>query len=157
MPIRKLIHTCHDDLCDLRHTPREFQKCFQRCSPHSSVSGRTDHFMLDYYTTKGIYVKYTFLPDFRQVRSPTLPSPSPWRWRSPGSHHDEVSKAALKPNRNLLRIHVVVESINPHILMDEPGEEVDGVARGLLQDADVTDHGGPLPAARASDSGIPCP
>jgi len=60
------------------------------------------------------------------------------------SHHDEVSEAALKPNRNLLRIHMVVEGVNPHVLVDEAGEEVDGVARGLLQDADVAYYGGPL-------------
>jgi len=56
------------------------------------------------------------------------------------SHHDEVSKAALKPNRDLLRIHVVVEGINPHVLVDEAGEEVDGVASWLIHGVDVAYH-----------------
>jgi len=53
-------------------------------------------------------------------------------------------QAALKPHRNLLRIHVVIEGVNLHVLVDEPGEEVDGVARGLLHDVDVAGHAGPL-------------
>jgi hypothetical protein len=53
-------------------------------------------------------------------------------------------QARLEPNRHLLRIHVVVEGVNPHVLMNEPGEEVNGVARGLLHDLDVAYRGGPL-------------
>ena len=39
---------------------------------------------------------------------------------------------------------MVIEGVNPHILMDQPGEEAHGVARTLLQDVDVADHGAPL-------------
>ena len=39
---------------------------------------------------------------------------------------------------------MIIEGVNPHVLVDEAGEEVDGVARGLLHDVDVADHGGPL-------------
>ena len=39
---------------------------------------------------------------------------------------------------------MIIEGVNPHVLVDEPSEEVDGVARGLIHDVDVADHGGPL-------------
>ena len=39
---------------------------------------------------------------------------------------------------------MVVEGVNPHVLVDEAGEEVDGVARGLVHDVDVAGYGGPL-------------